>query len=85
MNLGAVRPTRWRALLRLVPPQARVLPRWERRRSFQLPQVLVGDIIVLKPGDRAPVDGRNSEGETAIDESLVTGESLPVAKKPGTM
>src|SRR5207253_6412627 len=46
-------------------------------------QVGVGDMIVLKPGDRVPVDGRIVEGETAIDESLVTGESLPVAKTVG--
>ena len=70
------------ALLRLVPPQARVL-RDGRETLIPTSQVLVGDIIVLKPGDRAPVDGRIVEGETAIDESLVTGESLPVAKKAG--
>src|SRR5260370_20093816 len=39
--------------------------------------------MILKPGDRVRVDGRMVEGETAIDESLVTGESLPVAKKAG--
>src|SRR3989475_2443660 len=42
-------------------------------------------MIVLKPGDRVPVDGRIVEGETAIDESLVTGESLPVAKTVGNI
>src|SRR3989454_2759396 len=70
------------ALLQLAPPQARVL-----RDGIEIliptSQVQVGDIIVLKPGDRVPVDGTIVDGETAIDESLVTGESLPVAKKNG--
>lgn len=46
-------------------------------------EIQVGDIILLKPGDKVPVDGEIIEGETAIDESLVTGESIPVAKKIG--
>src|SRR3989449_271321 len=67
------------ALLQLVPPQARVL-RDGKETLIPTSQVRAGDIIILKPGDRVPVDGRILEGETAIDESLVTGESLPVAK-----
>src|SRR5260370_13888935 len=70
------------ALLQLVPPQARVL-REGKETLVPTSVVQVGDIIILKPGDRAPVDGRIVEGETTIDESLVTGESLPVAKKAG--
>jgi len=70
------------ALLQLVPPQARVL-RDGTEILIPTSQVQVGDIIILKPGDRVPVDGRIVEGETAIDESLVTGESLPAAKKAG--
>src|SRR6059036_3900520 len=70
------------ALLQLVPPQARVL-RDGKENLIPTSQVRVGDIIILKPGDRVPVDGRIVEGETAIDESLVTGESIPVAKKAG--
>ncbi|OLE84551.1 MAG: copper-translocating P-type ATPase [Crenarchaeota archaeon 13_1_20CM_2_51_8] len=70
------------ALLQLVPPQARVL-REGKEILVPTSQVGVGDMIVLKPGDRVPVDGRIVEGETAIDESLVTGESLPVAKTVG--
>src|SRR2546425_4157416 len=70
------------ALLQLVPPQARVL-RDGTEILIPTSQVQVGDVIILKPGDRVPVDGRIVEGETAIDESLVTGESLPVAKKAG--
>ncbi len=70
------------ALLQLVPPQARVL-RNGKETLIPTSQVQVGDIIILKPGDRVPVDGRIVEGETAIDESLVTGESIPVAKEVG--
>ena len=70
------------ALLQLVPPQARVL-RDGKEILIPTSQIQVGDIIVLKPGDRVPVDGIIVDGETAIDESLVTGESLPVAKKNG--
>jgi Cu2+-exporting ATPase len=70
------------ALLRLVPPQARVF-RDGKETLVPTSEVEVGDVIILKPGDRVPVDGRIVEGETAIDESLVTGESLPVAKKAG--
>ncbi|OLD78508.1 ATPase P, partial [archaeon 13_1_20CM_52_20] len=72
------------ALLQLVPPQARVL-REGKEILVPTSQVGVGDMIVLKPGDRVPVDGRIVEGETAIDESLVTGESLPVAKTVGNI
>src|SRR6266481_3399785 len=70
------------ALLQLVPPQARVL-RDGKETLVPTSEVQVGDNILLKPGDRVPVDGRIVEGETAIDESLVTGESLPVAKTVG--
>lgn len=70
------------ALFNLVPPQARVI----RDGSEQLiptSEVKLGDVVVLKPGDKVPVDGEIINGETAIDESLVTGESLPVEKKQG--
>ena len=70
------------ALFNLVPPQARVL-RNQREELVPTSEVKIGDIIILKPGDRVPVDGKIIEGETSIDESLVTGESIPVSKKPG--
>ena len=70
------------ALFNLVPPQARVL-RDQREELVPTSEVKIGDIIILKPGDRVPVDGKIIEGETSIDESLVTGESIPVSKKPG--
>lgn len=70
------------ALFDLVPPQARVI-RNGKEVLIPTAEVKLGDIIVLKPGDKVPVDGTITEGETAIDESLVTGESIPVEKKKG--
>ncbi len=70
------------ALFNLVPPQARVL-RNGKEELIPTAEVKVGDILVLKPGDKVPVDGEIIEGETSIDESLVTGESVPVEKTKG--
>jgi Cu2+-exporting ATPase len=71
-----------RALFDLVPPTARVL-----RNGVEVvmptAEVLVGDQIRLRPGDKIPVDGELTEGTTDVDEALVTGESLPVRKGPG--
>lgn len=70
------------ALFDLVPPQARVI---RNGQEILVPtaDVKLGEIIILKPGDKVPVDGEIIEGETAIDESLVTGESIPSAKGIG--
>jgi Cu2+-exporting ATPase len=70
------------ALFDLVPPQATVL-RDGQGQSIPSSDVQVNDIVVLKPGDKAPVNGEVIEGETSIDEALVTGESVPVTKRPG--
>ncbi|MBI2676500.1 MAG: copper-translocating P-type ATPase [Candidatus Yanofskybacteria bacterium] len=71
-----------RALFDLVPPQARVV-RDGREVSVPSSEIIHNDIVVLRPGDKVPVDGIVTEGESAIDESLVTGESIPVSKKNG--
>lgn len=71
-----------RALFDLVPPKATVI-RNGKELTIPSAEVVVGDVIVIKPGDKIPVDGAVSEGETSIDESLITGESIPVLKKAG--
>lgn len=71
-----------RALLNLVPPQARII-RDGKEVLVPTSEVKVGDMLLLKPGDKVPVDGEVFEGESAVDESLVTGESFPVTKKRG--
>ena len=70
------------ALFNLVPPQARVF-KDGKEILVSTSDIQLGDIIILKPGDKVPVDGEIIEGETAIDESLVTGESIPTAKNIG--
>ena len=71
-----------RALLDLAPPKASVV---RDGREIEVPtaEVLVGDIVILRPGNKIPVDGEVIEGESAVDESMLTGESMPVAKKVG--
>lgn len=71
-----------RALFDLVPPKATVI-RNGKEEKIASAKIVQGDIVLLRPGDKVPVDGEIIEGETAIDESLVTGESLPVTKNVG--
>jgi Cu+-exporting ATPase len=70
------------ALMRLRPAEARV-ERGGETVSVPANQVVQGDITVVRPGERVPVDGKVLSGESQTDESLVTGESLPVGKGPG--
>ncbi|MEO5800133.1 MAG: copper-translocating P-type ATPase [Gemmatimonadales bacterium] len=70
------------ALFNLVPPTARVL-RNGTEITVPTTEVVVGDQLRLRPGDKVPVDGEVVDGETEADEALVTGESNPVHKKPG--
>jgi Cu2+-exporting ATPase len=70
------------ALFDLVPPKARLL-RNGKEKQVATSLVKVGDVLILKAGDKIPVDGEIIRGETYIDEALVTGESMPVAKKVG--
>ncbi|MBL8977718.1 MAG: copper-translocating P-type ATPase, partial [Gemmatimonadetes bacterium] len=71
-----------RALFDLVPPTTTVL-RDGVERILPTTEVVVGDLLRLRPGDRVPVDGELVEGTTQVDEALVTGESVPVTKQPG--
>ncbi|MYZ46294.1 copper-translocating P-type ATPase [Rhizobiales bacterium L72] len=71
-----------RALLDLAPPMATVL---RDGREVELPtaEVQAGDTVVIRPGNKIPVDGEIIEGESLVDESMLTGESMPVQKAPG--
>ena len=70
-----------RALLDLAPPMA-VVVRDGEEREMPTAEVQVGDLLLIRPGSKVPVDAEVVEGETSVDESIVTGESLPVSKKP---
>ena len=68
-----------KALLNLVPPVARLLVKGEEKEVL-LEDVHIGDILKVKPGEKIPVDGVITEGKCVIDESMVTGEPIPVEK-----
>jgi P-type Cu+ transporter len=72
-----------RALLNLAPQQAHLLPADGGEQDVALDQVKHGDRLRVRPGERVPVDGVIREGASAIDESMVTGESMPTEKSPG--
>jgi Cu+-exporting ATPase len=69
-------------LLRLAPRRARVV-RGDDVADLPVDEVVVGDVLVVRPGEQVPVDGTVIEGRSSVDESMVTGESLPVEKAPG--
>jgi Cu+-exporting ATPase len=71
-----------RALIKLRPRTARVL-RGGAEIEIQIEEVAPGDIVVVRPGESIPVDGEVVEGYSAVDESMVTGESIPVEKSAG--
>ncbi|MDQ2954332.1 MAG: HAD-IC family P-type ATPase, partial [Pseudomonadota bacterium] len=72
-----------RALLELAPKTARRVRNDGGDEEIALDSVAVGDRLRVRPGDKVPVDGEVIEGRSAIDESLVTGESMPVEKEAG--
>jgi Cu+-exporting ATPase len=72
-----------KALLRLAPTTARRLRDDGNEEEVPLDQVRPGDRLRVRPGEKVPVDGTVIEGTSGVDESMLTGESLPVEKKPG--
>ncbi len=72
-----------RALLDLAPKTARRVREGDNDQEVALEVVVVGDRLRVRPGDKVPVDGEIVEGSSSVDESMVTGESMPVAKDPG--
>ncbi|MGB8991378.1 MAG: heavy metal translocating P-type ATPase [Desulfobaccales bacterium] len=71
-----------RRLFALAPPTARVR-RGDQEAEVPLADVAVGDLVVVRPGEKIPVDGVVAEGTSSVDEAMLTGESLPVPKEPG--
>jgi len=69
-------------LIGLQPKTARVL-RDGVERDVPVAEVVAGDLLRVRPGEKLPVDGRVVEGRSSVDESMITGESLPVDKQPG--
>jgi len=72
-----------RSLLRLAPKTARLITRDGREEDVPLEHVQVGHRLRVRPGERVPVDGTVQEGTTSVDESMITGESIPVEKTAG--
>jgi Cu+-exporting ATPase len=69
-------------LMGLQPKTARVI-RDAGEKDILIEEVLVGDLIIVRPGERIPVDGIVEEGRSSVDESMITGEGMPVRKAPG--
>lgn len=72
-----------RALLRLAPKTARLIKSDGQEEDVPLEHIQVGHRLRVRPGERVPVDGMVKEGTTAVDESMITGESIPVEKTVG--
>ena len=72
-----------RALLDLAPKHARRLKEDGTEEDIAVDAIVVGERLRVRPGEKVPVDGLALEGKSSIDESMVTGESMPVAKKSG--
>ncbi len=70
-------------LMGLQPKTARVI-REGKEIDLPVEEVLVGDVVIVRPGEKIPVDGIVKEGKSAVDESMITGESIPVKKEPGS-
>ncbi|MDP2384023.1 MAG: heavy metal translocating P-type ATPase [Nitrospirota bacterium] len=73
-----------RSLLRLAPKTARLIKSDGQEEDVLLEQIQVGQRLRVRPGERVPVDGMVQEGATSVDESMITGESIPVEKIIGT-
>ena len=69
-------------LIGLQPKTARII-RDGKEKDIPVEEVIVGDIVIVRPGEKIPVDGVVKGGKSAVDESMITGESIPVKKQPG--
>ncbi len=71
-----------RSLMDLSPDTATLLSD-DGERTVRIEELAVGDIVLVRPGERVPVDGQVIEGESTVDQAAITGESMPVSKQPG--
>lgn len=71
-------------LIELSPKTARIIANSEEK-EIPVEEVALGDIVIVRPGEKMPVDGEVVEGHTSVDESMLTGESIPVEKNLGDM
>src|SRR5262249_15014312 len=73
-----------RKLLGLAPRTARIVRPAGREEDIPLEQVQPGDVLRIRPGEKVPVDGVVVEGRSGVDESMISGEAMPVEKEPGS-
>ncbi len=73
-----------RKLLELGAKNARILKSKEEEIEIPISEIKIGDIMIIKPGEKVPTDGIVIRGESAVDESMISGESMPVEKKKGS-
>lgn len=73
------------AIKKLIGLQAKTarVKRGDQEEEILVEDVVVGDLVIVRPGEKIPVDGLVREGASSVDESMVTGESIPIAKNPG--
>jgi Cu+-exporting ATPase len=71
-----------RKLMDLRPTTARVI-RNHQEEEIQAEQIMVGEIVIVRPGEKIPTDGIVTDGQSAVDEKMITGESIPIEKRPG--
>lgn len=72
-----------RALMDLAPDQATLLTPDGSQTIVPVDRLVIGDLVLIKPGERIPADGTVDQGESAVDQAPITGESIPVSKHPG--
>ncbi|MHA2165131.1 MAG: heavy metal translocating P-type ATPase, partial [Candidatus Hodarchaeales archaeon] len=72
-----------RALIDLQAKEATIISKNEEERKIPIEDVIVGMTVLIRPGEKIPVDGTVTEGKSAVDESMITGESMPVKKEVG--